>query len=189
MNFVIVGKSGSGKTELCKILTEQFKYEKIVTYTTRPIRDGEVDGVDYNFVSLAEFNKMLDEGKFAEYFVAGNGWHYGTAKEDFGKDNMLIILTPSGLKEIKKNGVQVKSIYVKVDDNKRYIRQILRGDDIKEIARRSETDKRDFEGIEDKVDYIVENNTEDIWDCVRAAMLDMSNDVKIKIFPYKIGVI
>ena len=113
MNFVIVGKSGSGKTEICKILTEQFKYEKIVTYTTRPIRNGEINGIDYNFVSLEEFQKMLEEGKFAEYFVAGNGWHYGTAKEDFSGDDKIIILTPSGLEKIKENGINIKSFYVK----------------------------------------------------------------------------
>ena len=174
MNFVIVGKSGSGKTEICKILTEQFKYEKIVTYTTRPIRNGEINGIDYNFVSLEEFQKMLEEGKFAEYFVAGNGWHYGTAKEDFSGDDKIIILTPSGLEKIKENGINIKSFYVKVDDDKRYVRQILRGDDIKEIARRSETDKIDFDGIEAKVDYIVENNTDNIWDCVRSVMLQIS---------------
>ena len=110
-------------------------------------------------MSLEEFQKMLEEGKFAEYFVAGNGWHYGTAKEDFSGDDKIIILTPSGLEKIKENGIDIKSFYVKVDDDKRYVRQILRGDDIKEIARRSETDKLDFDGIEAKVDYIVETLT------------------------------
>lgn len=173
MNLVILGKSGSGKTELVKILTENFKYDKIVTYTTRPIRKGEVDGVDYNFITVDKFNDMLDKDEFVEHFVAKNGWCYGTKKDSFNNDDMVIILTPSGLQSLKDNNVDVRSYYIDVDDNTRYIRQILRGDDIKEVARRSETDKHDFEGIQDKVDYIVTNNTDNIWDCVTGVLSTM----------------
>ena len=174
MNFVVLGKSGSGKTELVKILTEQFKYEKIVTYTTRPIRDGEVDGVDYNFISLEQFKDMLDKDEFVEYFVAGNGWHYGTKKDSFNDDDMVIILTPSGLQALKDNEIDIVSFYIDVDDKERYIRQILRGDNINEIARRSNTDEEDFKGIESKVSYVIENNTNNIWDCVISTLSKIS---------------
>ena len=159
MNYVIIGKSGSGKSKIVDVLTENFKFSKIVTNTTRPIREGEKQGVDYNFISKEEFDKMLENDEFAEYFVAGNGWCYGTSKSDLEGDDKLIILTPSGLRQLKEKDVKFKSIYVVASDKKRYIRQIMRGDDIKEIARRSETDKVDFDGVKDEVDYIVYNDT------------------------------
>lgn len=159
MNYVIIGKSGSGKSKIVDVLTENFKFNKIVTNTTRPIREGEKQGVDYNFISKEEFDRMLENDEFAEYFVAGNGWCYGTSKSDLEGDNKLIILTPSGLRQLQEKDIKFKSIYVVASDKKRYIRQIMRGDDIKEIARRSETDKVDFDGIEDEVDYIVYNDT------------------------------
>lgn len=167
MNYVILGKSGSGKTEIAKIMTEEFRYDKIVTYTTRPMRDGEVDGIDYYFVSVDEFLKMQENGELVESFLAKNGWFYGTKKDSFNHNDMLIILTPSGLEKLKESNIPVVSFYIEVDDKERYIRQILRGDDIQEIARRSVTDEKDFESISDKVDFVVENNTSDIWDCVR----------------------
>lgn len=172
MNYVILGKSGSGKTEAVKILTEELRYEKIITYTTRPIREGEIDGVDYHFISLEEFNKMKDNDELLEYFVAGNGWCYGTRKDSFEDDDMIVILTPSGLEKIKESDIEVRSFYIDVDEKTRYIRQILRGDDIKEIARRSETDEKDFENC--KVDYVVSNNTDNIWDCVNDILSELS---------------
>lgn len=159
MNYVIIGKSGSGKSKIVDVLTENFKFSKIVTNTTRPIREGEKQGVDYNFISKEEFDRMLENDELAEYFIAGNGWCYGTSKSDLEGDDKLIILTPSGLRQLQEKDIKFKSIYVVASDKKRYIRQIMRGDDIKEIARRSETDKVDFDGIEDEVDYIVYNDT------------------------------
>ena len=53
----IAGKTCSGKTRIVSELCKKFGYKKIVTYTTRPIRDKEVDGVDYHFISEEEFEK------------------------------------------------------------------------------------------------------------------------------------
>ena len=58
MLIVLVGKSASGKTTLEKYISDNFRYEKIVSHTTRPIRGNEVDGVDYHYVSEDVFNEM-----------------------------------------------------------------------------------------------------------------------------------
>ena len=63
--LVLIGPSASGKTEIAKILIRDFGMKKLVTYTTRPARPGEQDGIDYHFVTVDEF-KALDE---AEEFV------------------------------------------------------------------------------------------------------------------------
>ena len=89
-------------------------------------------------------------------------------------DDMVIILTPSGLQALKDNEIDIVSFYIDVDDKERYIRQILRGDNINEIARRSNTDEEDFKGIESKVSYVIENNTNNIWDCVISTLSKIS---------------
>ena len=175
MRIVVLGKSGSGKTTVVDLITENFRYDKAVTNTSRPMRDGEIDGVDYNFLTDEEFDDLLEKGEFVEHFVAGNGWKYGTSKKSLEEDDVFIILTPSGLDKLKEDDYDVVSIYVDVDDKTRYIRQIKRGDDIKEISRRSVTDEEDFEGIKDKVDFIVHNDTDEVWNCVDEVLHVISN--------------
>lgn len=81
---VISGSSGSGKNFLTKQLFKEIDSTLIVSSTTRPIRDydGEVDGLDYHFVSREEFEKDVSNNAFVEYEdVFGN--YYGTKKSEF----------------------------------------------------------------------------------------------------------
>ncbi|HEY5923373.1 MAG TPA: guanylate kinase [Kofleriaceae bacterium] len=73
--------SGAGKTTLTRRLLEEFKdqLEFSVSYTTRPMRPGEVNGRDYWFVSPAEFEDMRERGEFAEHAFVHNN-RYGTAQ-------------------------------------------------------------------------------------------------------------
>lgn len=87
--FIITGPSGTGKTSLIDALRElQPQINRIVTHTTRPMRDGEVSGVDYHFVSDELFGKMLAEDAFVENAKV-YGLNYGTAKSsiDAARDN------------------------------------------------------------------------------------------------------
>ncbi len=79
--FVISAPSGAGKTSLCKEIVDFLPdLRHSVSFTTRPRRPGERDGVDYNFVSAGEFAAMVERGAFAEWAeVHGN--RYGTALE------------------------------------------------------------------------------------------------------------
>ena len=77
---IISSPSGAGKTTLAHLLLKEFKdVEFSVSYTTRPIRRGEVDGVDYTFVSKEEFDSMVSDDKFAEWAVV-HGNQYGTSR-------------------------------------------------------------------------------------------------------------
>ena len=73
--IVIVGESASGKSTVEKILNEKYGMRKVVSYTTRPPRDTEVNGVDYNFISMNDFLD-LDKEK------ALNICLYGLNKKD-----------------------------------------------------------------------------------------------------------
>ncbi len=77
---IISSPSGAGKTTLAhKLLREFESVEFSVSYTTRPMRRGEVDGKDYHFVSPDAFEKMAFEGAFAEWAVV-HGNRYGTSR-------------------------------------------------------------------------------------------------------------
>ncbi len=78
--MIVSSPSGAGKTTLTRrLLSELPQLEFSVSYTTRPIRPGEVDHRDYHFVSPAEFDEMVQRGEFAEHaYVHSN--RYGTAQ-------------------------------------------------------------------------------------------------------------
>jgi len=77
--YVISAPSGAGKTSLCKEIIDIYPdLRHSVSYTTRPIRAGEVDGVDYHFVTRKEFDAMVGEGAFAEWAEVHDNC-YGTA--------------------------------------------------------------------------------------------------------------
>ncbi|MBP9088386.1 MAG: guanylate kinase [Kofleriaceae bacterium] len=77
---IVSSPSGAGKTTLTRrLLTEFSNLGFSISFTTRPMRPGEVDGSDYHFVSAETFETMVERGEFAEYaWVHGN--RYGTAR-------------------------------------------------------------------------------------------------------------
>lgn len=78
--FVISGPSGAGKGTLISLLTQRYPDTWVsVSATTRAPRPGEVDGVDYHFLSEEEFEQILEEGGFLEQALV-HGKHYGTLK-------------------------------------------------------------------------------------------------------------
>ena len=154
--IALVGCSGSGKSTIVNYLFNNHGYKKIVSYTTRPPRYREKDGVDYHFIDKETFLKKKDENFFAET-AEYRGWYYGTASEDC-KDNTVGIFTPHGLRQIKKvSGLHVISFLISVPRNERLIKILERGDDVEEAKRRDSSDVGQFDGIEDEVDFVVEN--------------------------------
>jgi len=144
--IIICGKAGSGKDFFKKkLLNKGFKAE--VSYTTRPMRDGEVDGVTYHFISEEEFGRMEEEGKFYEANEF-NGWKYGTTKFEFNT-KQLFIMTPSGIAQVHKRDRE-KSVVIYLD-----IPEEIRRDRLKErsdadsVDRRIEADEKDFKDFTD----------------------------------------
>lgn len=161
--FILAGKSCAGKNAIADELLRR-GYERCITYTTRPIREKEVDGVDYHFVSDEQFQKYLETGFFAEYIkyttVFGEWW-YGTAAKDFEEvnDKKFIILTPEGIAQIKNvTGLNPKVIYIHANPKTINKRLKDRGDNKEEADRRMEQDTIDFKGFEKVADKIYYNN-------------------------------
>jgi len=79
--FLVSGPSGSGKTTLCRRLAREGEAHYSISSTTRPAREGEVDGRDYSFLTRQEFERDIEAGQFLEHAeVHGN--LYGTLKSE-----------------------------------------------------------------------------------------------------------
>ena len=157
--LVLCGKSAAGKNFLLNELINQ-GMKRVITYTTRPMRDNEKDGVDYYYVSEHLFEKLKNDNFFAEtaeYHVAnGDTWKYGSAINDYkNSNNSVIILNPDGIKQIKKKNIPICAFYLDASKNTRLHRLSQRGDDPDEVNRRLETDDNDFKDIKKYVQYIV----------------------------------
>lgn len=171
--IVLIGKSCSGKDSVAKILFFM-GYTRVVTCTTRPMRTGEIDGVDYYFISQDEFMKMIEKRDFAEYrsYETQRGmWLYGSRIDDYKyATEKVIILTPEGLINIRKKypNLPITAIYLEVSNKELKRRMMLRAnmsnEDIKEVKRRYKADKKDFKHIKKYVDYVVNNELRDAYD-------------------------
>ena len=78
--IIISGPSGVGKGTICEVLLKELNAWYSVSMTTRGIRDGEVDGVNYYFISKDEFKERIEEGKLLEYNIYNDNY-YGTPKD------------------------------------------------------------------------------------------------------------
>ena len=165
--LIITGKTASGKNAIVNELTAKYGFKQLTTYTTRPMRNGEVNGETYHFINTDDFMQRMKSGFFAEwkaYTTVEGVWYYGTAMEDLEKadDRTVVILTPDGYRDIKdKVYGKVISIYLYANNATIKKRLMARGDDPKEAERRVLHDNEDFKGIENEVDRIVYNNESD----------------------------
>ena len=155
---ILVGESASGKSTIEKALVKNYGFQKVISYTTRPPRLTEIDGIDYHFITDEQFEKLQSEHYFAEVGRYRN-WYYGSSVSDCKKDGMVAVLTPHGLRQMKKiDRLDVTSFYINIPRRDRMIKILQRGDNIDECYRRSTSDQGQFDGIEDEVDYILNND-------------------------------
>ena len=163
---VISGFSGAGKGTLMKALMKEYgdSYALSVSATTRSPRPGEMDGVDYFFVTRDKFEQMIAEDALIEYAqYVGN--YYGTPKEyvqqqlDLGKNVILEIEIQGALKIKEKFPDTVLMFVTAPDANELKNRLVGRGTETPEvIAARLSRACEESMGIE-KYDYLVINDT------------------------------
>lgn len=165
--IILLGKTNSGKTTVQKKLCEQYGYKRIITCTTRPMREGEIDGETYHFLTDDEFFAKIADKKFAEYrsYNSVHGvWFYGSLKSSYRTKNGIIILNPYGFKEVQKKLTNYKekpfSVFLDVNDENIRARAEIRGDDTNEIERRILTDTTDFSEIKKIVDFCIDVNSD-----------------------------
>ena len=173
MIFVVVGKSGVGKdTIINNYLKKNDNITKVTQYTTRPMRAGEVNGKEYNFISDEEFDILLSENKFCcveKYQVAnGDTWKYAVKIEDLKKyDNCILTCNPKSIVKLNLlfNWCELTVIEIKAELIKRVERYLKRDnytmENVNELVRRFIKDEEDFINVMPKVKIENNDNIED----------------------------
>ena len=133
--YCVMGKSSSGKDTVYKKLKEQYKeFRLIVPYTTRPIREGEKDGVEYYFVDPEQFRAMKEDGKVIEsrsYNTKCGIWTYFTADDgqiDLSAADYLLIGTLVSYQALREyfGEEAIVPVYLEVEDGLRLARALER---------------------------------------------------------------
>lgn len=154
----IMGKSSSGKDTIFQKLKEALpEFKTIVLYTTRPIRAGEQDGVEYHFVNEETLKAFEEKGQIIElraYNTVHGVWKYFTADDgqiNLEKENYLVIGTLESYEQMKKYFGEdaLLPIYVQVEDGVRLGRALERErrqqvPKYEELCRRFLADSQDF---------------------------------------------
>ena len=158
--YCVMGKSSSGKDTVYKKLKEQYKeFRLIVPYTTRPIREGEKDGVEYYFVDPEQFRAMKEDGKVIEsrsYNTKCGIWTYFTADDgqiDLSAADYLLIGTLVSYQALREyfGEEAIVPVYLEVEDGLRLARALERErrqekPKYAEMCRRFLADEEDFSG-------------------------------------------
>ena len=153
--IILVGASASGKTVIAKLLASRYDIKKAITHTTRNKREGEVNGVDYFFVTKNEFLLMERMDEFVET-TWYNGNFYGCSKAQVA-DDKCVVVDPAGLEHFLALGSErIIAFYLDADEETRRERMEGRGDKEEDILKRIENDRLVFnEDVKEKCRCVV----------------------------------
>lgn len=162
--FVVSAPSGAGKTSLLRELVGSDPHLRVsVSHTTRPMRPGEVEGVDYHFVDRDEFQRIADAGGFVEQAeVFGN--FYGTAeatvRESLAGDGDLVLeIDWQGARQVRRRFTDCVSVFI-VPPSLETLQERLsgRGQDDPAVISRRMRDARNELSHYPEYDYLVVND-------------------------------
>ena len=129
--FIVSAPSGTGKTTLVERLVQDVPNLRMSrSYTSRPARAGEQDGVDYNFISRERFDAMARDGAFLEWAdVFGNC--YGTSVADTEAvlargDDVVLVIDVQGARQVRSRGIETVGVFV-LPPSAAILEQRLRG--------------------------------------------------------------
>jgi guanylate kinase len=162
--FIVSAPSGAGKTTLVeRLVVETPRLTMSRSYTSRPARQGETDGVDYNFVTRGRFEAMAASGAFLEWAeLFGN--LYGTSASDTERmlsagADVVLVIDVQGARQMRRRGVEVSSVFV-MPPSYAELEQRLRGrsqDSEDAIQRRLEVARSEVAAFSE-YDFIVIND-------------------------------
>jgi len=166
--FIISAPSGAGKSTLIrKLLSSTNNFELSVSATTRPPRDGEINGVDYQFISENEFTSLINKNAFIEYAKVHNH-KYGTLKSYIDRKfiegkSIILDIDVQGFMQIKESNISNTSIFV-LPPSFKVLKQRLedRRSDTREAIDKRMTNARKEIQFCDEYDFIIVNDEIDI---------------------------
>lgn len=155
--FYLMGKSASGKDTIYQQLRKKLDFATIVLYTTRPMRDGEREGVEYHFVTPDRFEQLVREEKVIEsrtYQTMHGPWTYFTADDgqvQLSRKDYLVIGTLESFEAMRAyyGADRVVPLYLELEDGIRLARALSRErlqekPKYAELCRRYLADEQDF---------------------------------------------
>lgn len=192
--FCLMGKSSSGKDTIYKALTEdnELDLKQMISYTTRPIRSGETEGLQYHFVTEEQLSYLEEEGRIVElrsYNTVHGVWKYFTVCEegmDLEADSYLVIGTLNSWHSMCAyyGKARMVPVYIEVEDGVRLERALLRErsqrcPDYKEMCRRYLADCEDFTEEKLEAEGIIKrfHNT-DIGSCFEEIKLFIQKEMR-----------
>lgn len=140
--YIVSAPSGAGKTSLVKALLERDSQVVVsVSHTTRPRREGEIEGVDYNFVTPEQFEDKIEKGQFLEYAEVFEN-KYGTSqvwvKEQLDKGlDVILEIDWQGAEQVRRLMPEARSVFILPPSREVLERRLRgRGTDTEEVIQR-----------------------------------------------------
>ena len=176
--IALIGEAGSGKDRVMQevLAAAPDRFNEIISCTTRPMREGEQEGVNYYYLTKDKFIENILANKMLEYTVF-NGWNYGTSKDTLKKDKINIgVFNPEGIRNLLDNvDIDLTVFRVSCKDKTRLLRQLNRENDpnVQEIVRRFNTDFNDFAILHFGYKTLTNETPEDLEACVKEIMAEI----------------
>lgn len=161
--ILLTAPSGTGKTSIMEMVQNYLGKHALlecVSHTTRPMRDGEVDGKTYYYIDKDYFQVGIDGGEFAEY-IEYDGHLYGISVEEIKRrmneaENVYIIVNYDGYKQVKEKFPDAVGIFLHMSKEDCMANMLLRGDSIENAVARIELYDDEMKNRVD-YDYVIKN--------------------------------
>ncbi|WP_297132233.1 guanylate kinase [Terrisporobacter sp.] len=189
--FCLMGKSSSGKDTIFKELKDDrdLNLKPIISYTTRPKRVSETQGIEYFFIAKDKLDELEKDNKVIEkrvYHTVHGDWYYCTINDgqiDLDRNDYLLITTLESYKSLRDyyGNDKVHPLYVDIEDGIRLERALQRekkqaNPNYNELCRRFLADNKDFS--EENLSNLSINKSyvnEDLYECINTIKKDILN--------------
>lgn len=158
--FLITAPSGAGKTTLAQSIAKDGEWTECISHTTRGIRSGESHGETYYYISKDRFEKLYNEGAFAER-VEYNGNSYGVSNVEIERvtkngKHVFIIVENDGYKQIKEKYPDAIGIFIHMSKEDCMANMLLRGDKLDSALERINLYDEEIKN-RGEYDYVIKN--------------------------------
>lgn len=175
--IALIGEAGSGKDTIMQGILKRCptQFHEIISCTTRPIREGEKNGVNYHFLTPDDFTNKVKNNEMLEYTIFNN-WFYGTSYDSLQPNTINIgVFNPAGIRSLHQfDDIDLIVYKITCSDKTRMLRQLNREEhpNVDEIVRRYKTDQEDFSTLDFCYTEIENEDKEDMELAIEAILWD-----------------
>lgn len=162
--IAVIGKTRGGKDTVANYITANYGINAVCSYTTRPKRDYETDGVEHYFVSDERMKEILETEHIIAYVKKPNGVQYGASIECLNGDIVIYIIDPDGIKDLEKTtrgmDIDIIKLYIQCPEDLILERALNTGVDLEVTKERLKYERDEFDSYynADLYDYCIEND-------------------------------